>query len=160
MSSIPQDSFAELFDQYELAEDAEINGVWVGFRGGLELRLIAENSKAGRTWGAERARKLRGVIVANDGIFPPGVADKNDVDIICEVLAKDWRHPTKTLPPFTREGLRALLLKLPSFRRDVIAAVRMDETFRKAALEAMAGNSLPSSVLTSPPADGSAPLSE
>jgi hypothetical protein len=36
----------------------------------------------------------------------------------------------------------------------------MDETFRKAALEAMAGNSLPSSVLTSPPADGSAPLSE
>lgn len=150
--------FASLYDEYETdLSAAETEGTWVSFKAGVQIKLLSEQSTAARKWAHARTRKLRSVIMANDGVLPPHVSDAVDIDLLAEVLIKDWRgvYTRDRVPvPCTREAIKQLMTQLPALRREVLTAARMDETFKKAALEALEGNSSPSSAPNSSPADG------
>lgn len=147
-----------LYAEYELDTVAsEQEGTWVTFKGDIQVKLRSENSESARKWAHKRARSLRSVVMQNDGTFPPAVSDKNDVDILAEQLVVDWAGVTDRAGnplPCTPANVRKIFTELPSFRREVLTVARMDETFRKAALDAQVGNSAPSSEDSSPRADG------
>ncbi len=143
-----------LYEQYETDLAAENDGAWVEFRGGVHVRVRSENSKKAVDFAHKLAKKQRQVIVANGGVLPKELADANEVALCEQALVADWKGVTdKAGNPLacTPENVRRVMKELPAFRRDVLFAARVDETFKveqDAAVEAMGETSPPASERT------------
>lgn len=125
-----------LHETYATDQSAEADGAWIEVRPGIQFRIRSENCAKARDWANRRARSQRQFIIANQGLLPPAMVDKNDVDICSDVLVTGWKGITDDKGveiPFTKENVIALLKELPALRRDVLFLARTDETFRPSA---------------------------
>lgn len=123
---------SSVYDEYATDTSLENDGVWVEFRGGLQLKIRSDNSIKTREWAVKRAKGQRALIVANSGLVPPSIADKNEIDQLAEVTVVDARHLTDRQGQpleYSRETIRQLMKDLPGLRRDVLLASKMDDTF-------------------------------
>lgn len=142
---------SKLYEQYETDQTAENDGAWVEFRGGVKVKLRSENSEKAVDFAHKLAKKQRQLVVANGGLLPKKLQDANEVALCAQALIVDWQGVTdrdgKALP-CTQDNVRKVMQELPAFRRDVLFAARVDETFKAeemAAVEAMGETSPPAS---------------
>lgn len=146
------------YGDYALDATLEAEGAWVEFRGGMQLRVRSDSTRAVRQWANKNAKGQRQQIIAHGGILPVDMIDKNEIAMCAAVLVSDWRGVTdrdgKPLP-YSPENVRQVLTDLPSLRREVLFTARSEETFRPEADElgkTSAPPSGPSSILAGGPA--------
>lgn len=135
-----------LKDLYGTDKTMENEGAWVELRGGIQVCVRSENSLKVREYANRVVKKQRQLYAANNGILPPALSDKNDIEMCVDVLITGWKNvPGDDDKPleFTPENVRRIMTDFPALRRDVLYAARTDETFRdlRDGREAVAGNS-------------------
>ena len=130
-------------DLYGTDSRLENEGAMVEFRGGIQIRVRSENSTIVREYANRLLKKQRQLYMANNGIVPPGISDKNDIALCTNVLITGWKNvigEDGKEVEFTPQNVERLMTDYPALRRDVMFAARTDETFREVK-EAMEGNS-------------------
>lgn len=124
---------SSVFEAYALDEQAENDGRWVEFRGGIRIKLRSDNSDIVRKFSNRRVKAQRQQIVANGGLLPPEQMDKNEIALCVEAVVVDWEKVyglDGKLLPCTRENVQMLVTRLPALRREILFASRTEETFR------------------------------
>lgn len=135
---------SSLYEEYETDRSAEENGQWVDMKGGVKIKIRAEDSHFVRKWIAKQAKKRRVELMAAGGTLTPEQSDRYDIEACANVLISDWAGVTNRageLLPFSKANITQVLTDLPALRRDIIYASRVDETFKQDTKEAIEGNS-------------------
>jgi hypothetical protein len=132
-----------LWDRYAQSEEAIESGAWVDLGDGIRVKVRSVHSTRVRKKNAETLRKDRAKYAARGFVLDPAEQDAKEIADAVEVLV-DWEGVTdafgEVLVP-SRENKEEIFKALPPFRRDVLAAAGMDETYRATALAGIAGNS-------------------
>lgn len=142
---------SKLFEAYATAHEED--GVWVKLREFADdtppimVCVRSMNSKRARHVLTAQLRAQRAKLTAQNFITTPEQDDANEIELCVKALVADWKGIEENgVPlPCTAENIERLMTVLPAFRRDVVLAARMDETFRASALTAVEGNSQPPS---------------
>lgn len=140
-----------LYDDYSLDPAAQNDGIWVEMRGGALFRIRSDSSDKVRQWSLRRAKAQRQVIIANEGIVPPALADKNEIALCAEVVITGWENVTDragAVLPYTEDNARQLMKDLPSLRRDILLVSSTEAGYR-AEIDAVGKTSAPASAPSS-----------
>lgn len=133
-----------LYARYETDTVAEAEGVNIDFGDGVSVRVRSTDSVKVRESQNRLTKKHRQAIIANGGLLPPALADSIEVEILSTAIVIDWKGVSdrdgKELP-FTPANARVVFADLREFRKEVYQMASSAETFRKAAFEAVKGNS-------------------
>ncbi len=131
-----------LYEKYQTDPDAEIEGVWVDFGDGIRMkiaRMFNERHNA-------ELEKLRGpykAVLNSGGEIPEPARTEIAARAMAVAIIKDWEGvegDDGKPQPYTAERGYQALLDLRDLRNRVAFIAGEMETFRKAALDAAAGN--------------------
>lgn len=139
-----QDAAPNSYELYSTDTQAEQNGQWVEMRTGLRYRIRSELSDAVRAYDTKLMKAQRAAYIANGGILPPKMQDRNDVLRCANAIVTGWEGQTDregNLLPFTPANAERVLTDLPRLRNDVLTASRTEETFRVETQQLISGNS-------------------
>lgn len=132
-----------LYQQYQTDPEAEAEGRWVEFRPGIRVRIRSTTCDLVRTVEDRLAARLRPKLMANNWRLPPKDADAQDVELLAQAVVVAWDGVTDAAGAAlvcTPATVRTVMTALPAFRREVLMAARLDETFRVEVREALEGN--------------------
>lgn len=145
---------ATLFGMYKTDAKAEADGKWVEIAPGAEFCIRSSNAIVVREYSDKLAKGQRSILMANKGVLPPALQDKNEIAVVANAILTGWRGPlivdaAGNPMPFTKANAEWLMTELPGLRRDILFASRVDETFRLEDAEKIEGNSVAPSAPTS-----------
>lgn len=138
---------SSLYQRYETDGDAENRGVKLtGFADGITVTVRSMRSDIVRDFQRKQQKANRQAYQANDGTLLPKQADAAVVSLLVNAVIVDWENvPDRdgNIVPFASGDARCaqILNDLPGFRERILTPAAEDETFRKAALELLKGNS-------------------
>lgn len=144
---------SSMYKRWATDVKAESEGVELDFGQDVFVTVRSMDSPEVREFQAKLARKQRQSILANGGILPPSIADKAEIQILANAVVVAWRGVTDeegNALPFSVENAVKVFTDLREFRKEVLTLASIGETFRKAELDAMRGNSQGLSVPGSP----------
>jgi hypothetical protein len=122
-----------VYSAYAVDADAQNNGIWVSMRADTEFRIRADASDKVKSWSLRRAKSQRQLIIANEGILPAHITEKNEVDLCVEAVIVDWKNvsgPDGTLIPYSAAAARKLMTDLPTLRRDILLVSGTEAAYR------------------------------
>lgn len=122
-----------LYDAYALDPAVLNEGIWVEMREGAQFKIRSDSSERVKKWAMQRAKGQRQLIIANEGILPSHITDKNEIDLCAEVVLSDWRFVTDRTGaelPFNVNTARQVMTDLPSLRKDILLASATEAAYR------------------------------
>ena len=132
-----------VYQQYQTDTTAEADGQWVEFRPGIRVRIRSTTCDLVRTVEDRLAARLRPKLMANNWRLPPKDADAQEVEVLAQGVVVAWEGVTDAAGAVlecTPATVRTVMTALPAFRREVLMAARLDDTFRAAIQEELRGN--------------------
>lgn len=152
---------SKLYEAYEQNEDAAEAGLWVtDLMVPVPIKLRSLYCVTVRRLQNTLNKKYQIAARANGGTLAPEALDRRTVELLAKGVVANWgvaaaRAEGHTLPPeaeemtdregnvlpFSVEHAMTVFRDLPMLREEVLGIAMANETFRKAALEDLAGNS-------------------
>jgi hypothetical protein len=148
-----------LYDQYEEDAEAAEQGIWITDLA-FPIKVRSMNSATVRRVQDQMRRKYRQAEVAGGGTLSPEKQAARVTDVLSLGIVVNWgaaaaRSEGVSLPadaaeatdregnvlPCTPANVSLLFTELPLFREDVLGIVLNRQTFNRAALERLKGNS-------------------
>lgn len=140
-----------IYKRYDKDQDAEVNGVWIDFGDGAQIKIARFGHKE-HAEVIKRLQKPYQAILRVGGSIPEDKQTEIAIESMAQAIVRDWRgikDADNSDIPFNLDNVRKVLGDLEDLR-NLIAQVAMEaETYRKETLEA-AGKPLPT------PSDGTA----
>ncbi len=152
---------SSLYESYEQDAEAAEHGIWI-------TDLMIPVPVKIRSFYSKKVRELNNVLtkryaqaqLAGNGTLPPDKADSRTVELVAKGIVVNWglaaaRADGVPLPdeaeemtdrdgielPYSVEHAVRVMKDLPRFRDEIFALAIANETYRKAALDGLRGNS-------------------
>lgn len=156
-TAAPPEAEQDIFAMFETDTEAEKMGIWVPFATSRFRIRAAGAPEVQKVREAQQKRQAK-LTLANNGALPPDIVERNEVEMVC-ALVTDWEgvpDPDRkgATMPCTDDNRRRLFSRpgMRNFRNRIWAVALDTDSYRKAALEAVEGNSSPASNGNSPTA--------
>lgn len=122
-----------LYAKYETDAAAVNDGTDVQFDENVTVRLRSIHSHEVRSCQRKLAQKSRKLYMRGGGTLSPADEDRQEVEVCAKAIIVGWSGVTDRSGaslPFSVDAARQVLTDLPDFRRDIVLAASMSETFR------------------------------
>lgn len=160
---------AKLYRQYEQDRPLGEKGMWITDLT-IPVKVHAMSSSRVKVAQSDANKKFRGAEMAGNGTLTPEQQDKKVAYVLAHGGVSAWGYKSAkaegaeldgvdedseatdaegTVLPFSPANAIKLFADLPGFREDISAIIASRETFRKASIEQLKGNSDASSQPTS-----------
>lgn len=136
------DNIISAYDQFDSDASLESSGVWVTV-GTMEFKLARAGGDNDDFVKAvtKNFKPFQAAIAADT--MPKQMAQDLVIEVFADTIVKDWRNVfgrDKQPIPYTKDNVKALLKDLPNLFMALQSEAQKISNFRKANLEAAAGN--------------------
>ena len=161
---------SSIYESYEQDAEAMEHGIWItDLMIPVPVKIRSFYSKKVRELNNVLTKRYQQAMLAGNGTLPPDKADSRTVELVAKGIVVNWglaaaKADGVTLPdeaedmtdregnvlPYSVEHATRVFKDLPRFRDEIFALAITNETYRKAALDGLKGNSVAPSSPSSP----------